>query len=281
MVECERFLYSILVVGFHVQLEIIQNKNAKFFQNGANAVEFFFLVSGYFMARSIEKINSKEKPEIFLDSLYFLKNKIKSILPTHIASNVIMIIIILIVRKPQWDKTLLNGLPGLFLVQMAVVWNGSYVLAINNPEWYISTLLLGMLFIVPISLLLRKKMKLLFVVLLHVIFISLIAVIAGCITKCSLPDNFANDIRGWLEMCLGMFAFCLSNSIRNKEFNMAILLMLKIIEIICYIIPVILGFILLKEELLLIIMAFTAFCTFFALSITFADKGVVIKKFKG
>lgn len=163
LVEFQRFLYSILVVGYHVQSAFLSNNDSSFFQNGANAVEFFFLVSGYFMARSIEKINANVNSNIFKETFNFIKNKIKTILPVHIISNVILIISVLIIRMPSWQKTLINGIPSLFLIQMVVVWDDSYTLALNIPEWYISTMLVCMVIMVPISLLLRKKMNIIFV----------------------------------------------------------------------------------------------------------------------
>ena len=67
LVELERFLYSILVVGYHIQSAYLHGDGrTNFFQNGSSAVEFFFLISGYFMARSIEKIINKESPISFL-----------------------------------------------------------------------------------------------------------------------------------------------------------------------------------------------------------------------
>ena len=280
LVELERFIYSIIVVGYHVQSSFLRNNNSNFFENGSNAVEFFFLVSGYFMARSIEKINSKENPNIFMETICFMKNKIKSLLPTHIISNIMMIIYILINQSPSMGKSLLNGLPSLFFLQMVVVWNNSYLQAFNIPEWYISTMLLCMLIIVPISLLLRKKMNLFYVILILFLIMSIIALITGICTKWSIPENFMFDVRGWLEMCSGMFAFCFSNYIKNKTFNNSFSLMLKIIEIVCYSVPVILGFAPINIKYLETIQTFTVLFTFIGLSITFANKGVVIENEK-
>lgn len=280
LVEFERFLFSILVVGYHTQSAFLGEDDSSFFENGANAVEFFFLVSGYFMARSIEKINTKENTNILSETFYFMKGKIKTILPTHIISNLILIISVLIARMPSWDKTLINGIPSLFLVQMVAVWNDSYTLALNIPEWYISSMLLCMLIMVPISLLLRKKINTFFVTLILVLILCLIITITGFCLNWSLPQNFVNDSRSWLEMCCGMFAFCLSNSIRNKSFNKFFSLLLKIIEILCYNVPVILGFAPINKKEMRIIMIVTVICTFFSLSITFGNKGVVIKNGK-
>ena len=45
IVEFFRFIYSLLVVGYHVQMTY-EDDVYDFFENGAIAVEYFFLLSG-------------------------------------------------------------------------------------------------------------------------------------------------------------------------------------------------------------------------------------------
>ena len=158
LVELERFLYSLLVVGYHVQAAYVPDKTF-FFENGANAVEFFFVVSGYFFARSIEKVNNKEEKNLFFDTLEFMKSKIKTILVAHIVVNVIMMIFGMIVDIHSFLKMFLNGFPGIFLIQMAICWKDSMEMTFCIPEWYISTMLLCMLVMAPTSFYLRRKIN--------------------------------------------------------------------------------------------------------------------------
>lgn len=78
IVELMRFLFSILVVGYHVQMSINNSENS-FFENGAVAVEFFFLISGYFMARSIEKLCSDENVKIGKATIQFMTKKVRGL----------------------------------------------------------------------------------------------------------------------------------------------------------------------------------------------------------
>ena len=55
IVELGRFIYSLLVLGYHVQFSYKDDKVDPF-ENGALAVEYYFLLSGYFLARSLEKL---------------------------------------------------------------------------------------------------------------------------------------------------------------------------------------------------------------------------------
>ncbi|MCM1299694.1 MAG: acyltransferase family protein [[Eubacterium] siraeum] len=171
-----RFLFSVLVVGYHVQMSV-GSLSDNFFENGALAVEFFFLLSGYFLARSMEKVSAKENSRIFSESCRYMKGKIKGILPTHLITNISAALVIAVFDTSNAGMRLLNGLPSIFLVQMAVISNNSYENALVVPEWYLSSMLICMLFIFPIAMLLRKKLRgeLVTVVLIGILIVIIIA----------------------------------------------------------------------------------------------------------
>ena len=73
IVEFFRFIYSLLVLGYHVQMSY-EDDVYDIFENGAIAVEYFFVLSGYFLARSLERLAKYEKTNIFLKLFKFMKN---------------------------------------------------------------------------------------------------------------------------------------------------------------------------------------------------------------
>ena len=80
IIELGRFVYSLLVVGYHIQLSYDEdNESLDPFDDGALAVEYFFVLSGYFLARSLEKIHLDEKTSFFKKYFNFMKNKVKSL----------------------------------------------------------------------------------------------------------------------------------------------------------------------------------------------------------
>ena len=153
LVELARFLFSLLVVGYHVQMTWAGNK-LSIFEGGALAVEFFFLISGYFLARSIERIGTSDD-KLLPATGKFMWGKIKGILPVHIVAIVGILIAILATRLNTAGEMIVNGLPSVFLVHMAVVWNSSFDLALIVPEWYLSAMLVTMLFMFPLGVLLQ------------------------------------------------------------------------------------------------------------------------------
>ena len=274
-VELARFLFSLLVIGYHVQMTFATG--TQFFANGALAVEFFFLLSGYFFARSIEKLSSNGTG--FIKGSYsILKGKIKGIFPTHIIAIVGAIIVLLCCNLANAGTKILNGLPSIFLVHLAECWDNSFNLALIVPEWYLSAMIVTLLFMAPIALLLRKKLNGVWIPLILLGVLGVIVIIAGLSTNWGIfgATNFVYDLRAWGEMCVGMYIYHFATFLTTKEHNEKSKKALPIVEIILYIIPIILGFVPITPNMMGLCMGLTVVCVFFALSLTFGQKGLTI-----
>lgn len=279
LVEFARFLFSVLVVGYHVQMSFSGN-GINLFENGALAVEFFFLISGYFFARSVEKINASPKGNFALESLRFTGNKVKGILPAHATAVVFIIIVILIFDLNAAGGIILRGLPSVFLVQEAIIWNEAYADALIVPEWYLSSMLLCMAVMMPVALLLRKKLKGVLIIPVLIGILGVIAVIYGLCAHWAFTTTFVYDLRAWGEMCVGMFAYHLSKLIAGKQLNRAASVTLKVVEICGYTAPLILGIIPISASLQPVCMAVAVVCVFAAISVTFSGKGIAVTNSK-
>ncbi len=250
------------------------------FENGAIAVEFFFLLSGYFFAKAIERLNSKDCPNVIKDSFSIIKSKIKGIFPVHIVAITAIFIILGVLDNVSFNQRLTEGILNVFLLQNAPVWTNTFETAFIVPEWYLSAMLLCMLFMTPIALLLRKKIKGAFVTLVLVGILGVVVIITGFATSWMLPTNFVMDIRAWGEMCVGMFAFYLTSFIKDKEFNKIPRVAFIVVEIVCYLAIFVLGFAPIPMSLQAMCMAFSVILTFVAITITFSNKGLQISNEK-
>ena len=274
LVEFARFLFSMLVIGYHVQASFSTSKT-DFFEWGALAVEFFFILTGFFFAKSIEKY-ALQSGNLLKNYGKFMIGKIKGIFPTHTIAIIAVLIIIACCDAQSFSQKFIQGLPSIFLVQMVVTWNSSFDAALIVPEWYISSMLLCLAIMFPIAFLLRKKVKGVFVPTILVSIVLLILITVGFSTNWTFPQNLIFNVRAWGEMCIGMFAYYLSVLISKKELNKSATVVLKIVEITFYTIPILIGFIPLDPNLSFVGMILTVICTFVAISITFAGKGVTI-----
>ena len=277
IIELGRFVYSLLVVGYHIQLSYDEdNETLDPFDDGALAVEYYFVLSGYFLARSLEKLNLDEKTSFFMKYFNFMKNKVKSLLNVHIIAIIAVIIIIASCDSKNFADKFVPGITSIFLVQMAVLWHGDLEDALIVPEWYLSSMLLCMLIMVPIFLAIRKKLRGEFVCLILLGVLLIFGLIFGLSTNWKLKDNMTFNLRAWVEMNLSMFSYYLSIYVAKQTYGKAMNIFLKVVEIIGYCVPVIFGIIPSKPALHVYFMGSTVIFVFCAIFITFSGKGNII-----
>jgi peptidoglycan/LPS O-acetylase OafA/YrhL len=215
-----------------------------------------------------------------MKTFYFMKNKITALLNVHILSIIVVIIIIAACDSKNFKDKFVPGIPSIFLVQMIIVWTGAFDKALIVPEWYLSSMLICMLFMVPIFLALTSKLKGIYSTLILIGIIAVNAIISGLSTKWAFNENLLYDVRAWGEMSIGMLSNYFSIFLKNKNVNNYILFLFKILEIIAYILPVILGIVPISKDNQPYLMVVTMVCIFFAVSFTFAEKGNVVKNEK-
>ena len=276
LIEFFRFIYSLLVMGYHVQFSYSDDE-IDAFENGALAVEFFFILSGYFLPRSLEKLIKDEKTSFIKKVFYFMKNKVTALLNVHLIAIVAVIIIIECCDKSSFFDKFLPGIPSIFLVHMIIVWSSDFEKALIVPEWYLSSMLICMLFMVIIFLSFSKIINGIYTTLVLVGIIIIITLITGLATSWNFNKNLVYDLRAWGEMCLGMFSYYLSVYVKGKTYVDCVNILLKFVEMIGYCLPVILGIIPISSDYEGYLMGVTVICIFCAVFITFAGKGIIIK----
>ena len=160
---------------------------------------------------------------------------------------------------------------------MIIVWKSDFDKALIVPEWYLSAMLICMLFMVPIFLLFLKVMKGIFATIILVGIIAIVAIITGVATKWTFNENIIYDLRAWGEMCVGMFSYYLSNYVKSKNYGNCMNIFFKILEIVGYGVPVIFGIIPISSNFQAYFMVMTVILEFCAIFITFSEKGNIIQ----
>lgn len=142
-----KFLFAVVILCFH---SLYFADSAKyFFYDGANMVEYFFLVSGFFMADSLMKSDT-QGTLIWKNTWQFLFHKIKSLCPEYYVAWFVSFIIkqtaggLLPLRKIC--KHAVACIWELFFLRMA----GFNDYNANGATWYISAMLYAMLLLLPL-----------------------------------------------------------------------------------------------------------------------------------
>ena len=228
-----RFVFAILVMGSHAYALLGWNHCL----SGAIGVEFFFVVSGYFFARSLKKTASTQGAAslqtIGSDSVRFIFRKIGTFYPYFLFSFVIAFIVNQITPGNQLLLIFKNGIRSiweLLLMQTA----GYYGYWPVGTAWYLSALILAQWLLYPLA---RKNYNLyvhwfapLAVILINGVFSRTCENIHG---TTDLLFGFASHgiLRAINEICLGSIAFEVANWLGGFSLKKLARVLLTIVEI--------------------------------------------------
>lgn len=275
-VQLMRFVFSLLVVGYHVQMAM-NNTTPQLFENGAAAVEFFFIIGGYFLARSLEKLRSQSTVLAPVKLTWTLfKQRIKGIIPIHFVAVIFMLLVIAVGSPQEFWFRFIKGVPSIFLLQMFPMHYNAYQDALIVPEWYLSTLLLSFLVIPFLYFFFRKKYQDLKSVLYSVLSVSVIFLGIGLLLKGQLTMNFIWNLRAFLEIHIGMIIAYKVQNLKNIPFSKKAQRWLKVIEIVAFAFPILLAYAPLPSSFEPMFMAITVVGVTIGLTIMFSGNGNII-----
>ena len=156
-IELLRVVFCFAILLFHISMDNFGTdwRPATWggvLRYGALGVEFFFVTSGYFMARSIQKLEVK-RDEIGTASWHFMWRKVRTLLPYHIAFNLIAFVIGLF-RGRTLVKNI-NRFSCLFFLPTLGFNDGEWML---GAEWYVGFMLFAMLIIFILYCIIGKEL---------------------------------------------------------------------------------------------------------------------------
>ena len=149
-IELLRFIFCLLVVLFHCNKDIFNLISSHHYAyalspRGYIGVEFFFMLSGYFMALGIDK--KKNSAPLGTDSVRFIWKKYFSIFWYHIIAFVALFTVHTLINQDFTMDKLFNVIPGALLITRT----GIRLYDINGVEWYLSAMILVMAAMYPVA----------------------------------------------------------------------------------------------------------------------------------
>lgn len=138
-IDIMKLIFAVMVVMFHYGGDLLPG--------GRLAVEGFFMISGYFMMKSIERDRHADD-QLGLSTVHFIGHKLASLFPILLAS--IIVNFILAAVKNSWT---LNDIwrriqltPPAVLTLYSAGYSGNWLLGI---DWYLSSMMLTLLLLYP------------------------------------------------------------------------------------------------------------------------------------
>ncbi len=223
-----RFLLSIAVLLFHGR-NIIETKEA-IFTRGYFAVEFFFIISGYFLAMSA--LRSKRP------AADYMKRKYKSLFDYHAIFFVIAFVCMCVLKSlsaSEVFQSAIRSIPELLLLPVASGFSFELI-CINNVSWYIAYLLVGSMLLYPIV---RKSEE-------YAGYWSVAVFIFGIGTLYVTNGRFTgiNDIlflsvrtglvRSICSLSAGVFVYYLCDKAKNTQWSTLRKVLMTVAEIGCW-----------------------------------------------
>lgn len=240
-VEVFRFIFAMGVIFFHLGVHVCGKEELwglSFLKmkRGYVGVEFFFLISGFMMAKTIEKI----KGSLSTTYIPFLWGKVRSLLPYHLIA---FAVLWLLEGIYHWEglkkfiKVSLEHIPNLFFLQKA----GFNFVNINPYEWYISAMLLAIAIIYPLC---RKN---------HKVYTRVVAPLIAIVIYGWLIHDYktVSNVNAWdifgyrcvwraiAGMSLGMFAYEGSKVLSKENWSKKEQIFFTLLENVCWIFSVV------------------------------------------
>ncbi len=158
-IEILRFVFCVLILLFHAEGLVPGGVKLpsifSFFENGAIGVEFFFVVSGFFMAKSALKTPANEN--LGSETISFMSKKVLSVLPPHIIVFIIGFVMYGIFNVSDsvkglsgmlmyFSKLFVDSLPSFLFLNK----NGIYSKNILGEEWYLGVMFFVLFVMFPL-----------------------------------------------------------------------------------------------------------------------------------
>ena len=145
MIGLLKFLFSIIIVIYHNEKLLIGYNHFTVARVGYILVDFFFMVSGYYLYSSILKIKDSKRTNIYKENMKLLKKKISTFLPYTIIIGIASGILLYFSRKASITEVIMS-IFNIFLVDMS----GLSGFSINCATWYLSAMLISFFILIPI-----------------------------------------------------------------------------------------------------------------------------------
>lgn len=225
-IEFWRFIFSICIVLSHTVYLNSYDKwvfsGGFWFKNFRIGVEFFFLVSGYLMAKSVEKFKTDlPRENIYvscgIETKNFILKKLHGFYPEYIFAFCLSIIIMNLIRG-AYIFVFPDSIYEIFLLQITGMTSSTVVV---GGSWYLSAMIFSMLILFPI-LYLKKQMFI------YCIAPSVSLFLLGWLYKQEGELGAALQWNGYIslglvrsisEICLGAVAYSLVLYLRKFDFG--------------------------------------------------------------
>ncbi len=232
-VDFWKFVCAVAIMLFHSHL-FAPNPGAIPFVSGALSVEFFFITSGFLMAKSCSRIEYIEG-KLGTQTRDFVFHKIKRLCPEFPIAWIIAFIVKSWGTKEGVFDNLMIGIFDISFLRMS----GIPSFRANQAAWYISAMLLSMAMLVPLLIKHRDMFLNVIAPLLAAFLLGLLWMKGGSLGALRRPTAwmglcYRGMVRSISELCLGSVLFNIYDRTKNVEFTKTGSILIQLVEWFAY-----------------------------------------------
>ena len=220
-VDFWKFVFSIVIMCFHAN-KMSGLADVDFFKKGFILVEFFFMVSGYFMAKSLYALKEKPIKSLGNETWNFTLKKASKIYIPYLVAFVIHFVIRMVIENVNIKDMLIEA--SLSVRELTLTYSSGLITGRfhNGPTWYISAMILGMFILYPI---LRKYYDTFSKVIAPFFALFIYAFLQHQHKSINLSSHFGEImclgfLRGVCALSIGFFIFQLVRKATNSKITL-------------------------------------------------------------
>lgn len=279
-IDLLRFFFCMGVIILHIEVVLYDGMKSwgifSLGHRGYIGVEFFFLVSGWLLAKKLTQLDCTpcDLETLGGETYRFLWNKLRPIIPYHVVFGICMIVLWSVCYSGQTlARIIVDRVPSLFFLHRIGI-GGTTPKDVLGIEWYIFSMLLCMSFLYPLGRRFGKSFRCLAPITGLLVCGSLIIKtgyfwnvdqIVGFTYKCNW--------RALGELLIGIGCYEVTCTINKKTFTRIGRIGLKVLEVVCCLLGMYYAFSVLPDRYDMYAMCLLAV----GVSISFSEKGFAAK----
>lgn len=278
VIDLMRFVFCIIIVIFHSR-NLGGGTVAKplFADAGYICVEFFFLVSGFLMAKSALTMPDSSQG-LGVETVRFLWKKIRLVLPYYFLAIVFSFVQQIVANGFSFAVAVQNFLLGIWDITFLSA-SGIEGFSLIYATWYLSAMYLAMLILFPMLRKWKKNFIYIIAPLLAIFLLGYLSQIYGNLDQYTNHWNgvFSGMIRAVAEISLGCVCYAACEKIKSCRFTRLSRVLITIAQIVGY------GYVVYRMHNLpgkqfgFVLVAILAIC----LTLSFSGQGIAAPFFHG
>lgn len=239
-IDLLRFVFCIGVILHHIELILGEDSPVRGYftlgRQGYIGVEFFFLVSGWLLARKLASLDARPHD---LDTLggetyRFLWSKLKPVLPYHLIFSASMLVLWGICYPKAFGDIVLARIPTLFFLHRIGI-TGAEPKDIMGIEWYVFSMVLGMALLYPLGRRYKRTFRSLAPIA-GLLICGYLMIETGCLGNVDHIVGFTYKCnwRAVGDLMIGMGCYEATCALDRKTFSRWGRLLLAALEIACF-----------------------------------------------